>query len=356
MKILCIDTYYPAFLSSLPQMTGKYEDELSSLLSLGFGTFDAYSFYLRAEGHDVVDVIANYEPLQRLWARENAFPDGIAWTMSLETIMAEQVERFRPDVIFLQDAGHISTSMLQLWKSEGYMVAAQCSCALSPRVDVASIDVIFTSLPTHISGFKRFTQAEYLPLAFDPRMTPVESERDIDISFVGGVGRESHWMAGTDVLEEIAKEFGPRFHWYGYGIENLKQYSALRACFRGSAFGKEMYSIYGRSRIVVNRHGEIAQGFTNNLRCFEATGCGALLMTEKSYNSENLFPVDTVGTYRDAKELISKIHHFLNNEAGRRLVAKFGQIHTLTHHTYDIRMKTVSSVLSDRLSRREVRA
>ena len=50
-----------------------------------------------------------------------------------------------------------------------------------------------------------------------------------------------------------------------------------------------MYKVYGRSKIVINRHGEVAQGFANNMRMFEATGMGALLMTGQSPNLSDFF-------------------------------------------------------------------
>ncbi len=341
-RILIIDTAYPDFLMSLPFLSADYNAELAKYMSYGFGTFDAYSHYLKAAGWETVDVIANHNLLQRLWAVENGYPQ----TTDLKEILRAQVEQFQPDVIFLQDIGHIPLEQLRQWKRLGYFIAAQCSCALSPNVDVRLIDVIFTSLPAHVDSFNVVGGcAVYLPLAFDPRMKPEETARDIDISFVGGVGRHSHWSAGTDALEIVAAHFGERFEWYGYGLNNLQADSDLRDCYRGTAWGREMYSIYGRSKVVVNRHGEIANGFTNNLRCFEAAGCGALLVTESSKNLYELFPKKGVVEYSNGRQLCDVVEMALFEETFRAEIAKKGSDHVLANHTYANRMKMVSSVL-----------
>jgi hypothetical protein len=46
-----------------------------------------------------------------------------------------------------------------------------------------------------------------------------------------------------------------------------------------------MYRVLARSGIVVNRLGPVAEGAANNMRLFEATGAGALLLTEAALTS-----------------------------------------------------------------------
>jgi hypothetical protein len=264
----------------------------------------------------------------------------------------QQIVTFSPDVVFIQDLSFFDAATLAMLRSR-YLLAGQCSCPMPSADRVSQMQVLFTSFPHYVDRFKALgVQAEYLPLAFDPRMKPAETERDLDISFVGGVGRQSHWEAGTDALEAVAAYFGERFHWYGYGLDNLPEASALRKCYRGTAWGREMYSIYGRSKVVINRHGEVAEGYANNLRMFEATGCGAMLVTEAAPNMDELFP-DGALKYSNISELIALTGHALEFSAQNPDVfesnRRMAQSRTLNNHTYDIRMKTVSAVLSDRL-------
>jgi spore maturation protein CgeB len=320
------------------------------MLDQAFGTSDFWSYRLRALGHECVDVIANHEALQELWARETNWYTGDR--------LEAQVAAFDPEVVFLQDVGYVKARQITDWKRAGRLVAAQCSCPWPGDENLRLLDCVFTSFPHYVERFKvlGIPRVEYMPLAFDLRMLIecIEPERDLDICFVGGLGRESHWKYGTDVMEAVAQRFGKRFHWYGYGIENVSQKSALYDCWRGFAWGRQMYSLYSRSKIVITRHGEVAQGFTNNLRVFEATGMGALLFTEESPNLQALFPRGTVVSYSGIDDLCFAIQHYLDHEDEARRIAAAGQRHTLENHTYDKRMKQVSEVLTECLEAKQV--
>jgi hypothetical protein len=354
-KIFILDTCYPDFLKTLPpvDMQSVYSLELRKVMDRGFGTSDFYSHALKMLGWQAFDCIGNYYDLQRLWMLANftyaPFEDERAAVL-------QQIAKFNPDVVFIQDLSFFDAKTLATLRAR-YLLAGQCSCPMPTADRVSQFHVLFTSFPHYVDRFKALgVQAEYLPLAFDPRMKPAEAERDLDISFVGGVGRQSHWEAGTDALEAVAAYFGDRFHWYGYGLDNLPADSALRKCYRGTAWGREMYAIYGRSKVVINRHGEVAEGYANNLRMFEATGCGAMLMTEEARNLEDLFPRACVSTYRNSHELLVLAEAALNHWETWAPAAKWAQRHTEDFHGYSDRMATVDAVLSERLARREVHA
>lgn len=350
MRILIADTAYPEFLKTVPVGGGTYDEELQRYMSNQFGTFDAYSRNLRALGHECIDVISNHDQLQRLWAQEY-----------MHDILDRQIRFHEPDVLFLQDL-----SLKPFFKERPPIVAAQCSCAFDDS-DARRCDVIFTSLPTHVPRIEALgVRAVYNPLAFEPdvlnrlcwcsginddglpRMDIVcplcDARRIHDVVFIGGVGAPSHWKRGMEVLETVAREL-PTFKWWGYGVETLPADSALRAKYQGQAWGLDMYRIMLQSKMVLNRHGEVADGYANNMRLFEATGCGAMLLTEDAPNIDDFFNGTEAVTYTSASEAVFKIQYFLENEEERAWIAQNGQARTLTEHTYEKRMKTVSDTL-----------
>lgn len=338
MRVMLIDTVYPDFLKTVPfDPESTYESNLAALLEQQFGSADFFSRHLRAQGWDAVDVIANHERLQQQWMQENGGADG-------ESPLLRQIRLFSPDVVFLQDLSLVETLR---GHSGNYLIAAQCSCAM--KDDQARFcDVIFSSFPFYVPRIEALgLKAVYLPLAFEPSVLEgPQPERDIDISFVGGVGKELHWKQGTDVLEAVAAAFPDRFQWWGYGLDRLPGSSPLRACYKGEAWGRGVYSVYSRSKIVLNRHGEVAEGFAQNLRMYEATGCGALLITD---NQTDLFDASEISTYRKAAEAIELVDYFLKSSTHRESVALNGQLRTLRDHTYAQRMKVVSEVLTGML-------
>jgi len=71
------------------------------------------------------------------------------------------------------------------------------------------------------------------------------------------------------------------------------------------------------------------------MRCFEATGCGAMLITEKSKNIEYYFEPDKeCVTYIDEEELIEKIRYYQSHDDEREKIARAGHRRTMADHTY----------------------
>jgi len=348
MKIAILDSYYPEVIKAIPfDPSCSYESQLAAVLGRQFGTAAFYSNNLRALGHECIDIITNHP--------------GLMSMRSLES----QLSEFQPDVVFLQD---LSIE----FNYKPALVAAQFSCPWAGDRNVQKAQIAFTSFPHYVPRIEALgVKAVYLPLAFEPSIldyeqidvrdvddvgprfingSVIERKRDIDISFVGGVGRSLHWQQGTDVLEAVAAAFPERFQWWGYGLDRLSADSPLRRCYKGEAWGRAMFDIYRRSKIVVNRHGEVAEGFANNMRMYEATGCGALLLTD---NQTDLFEEgNEILTYRSTDDAVQKLRQFADRPPEYSLgrdIAHFGQQRTLRDHTYAQRMKTISEVLTGML-------
>jgi len=352
-RICIVDTYYPEFLFNWKlSPDSSYEDELQRLLAFSFGTSDFYSRNLRALGWEILDIIANYTALQDRWARENG-----CRSTNLPEIALRQIEAFKPDVVFLQDISFFNTVSLA-GLQQAYLLAGQCSCPFPLADKVRQCEVLFTSFPHYVKKFQELgVKAHYLPLAFEPdvltRLGTEEPERDLDCVFVGGIG--FHWTDSLPLLETLAREI-PTMQFWGYGYENLPRESPIRAKFRGPAWGLDMDRILRRAKIVVNRHGAVAGPYANNLRMFEATGCGALLFTEWRKNLDDFFTGHEVIPYQNPEEAARLVRHYLDHWMLGKSIAESGQQKTLKDHTYAQRMPTVSSVLQECLQSRHITA
>lgn len=342
MKIAILDTHYPDFTKSLNR-AGSYQDRLGQTLQRFFGTADFYSRHLRMFGWQTIDVIANDEGLQQVWANEHGHSGA-----SLEAIALQQIADFGPDVVFLQDLSFCSSTTLEYLRRR-YVLAGQCSCPMPRRENVEQFHVLFTSFPHYIEPFRQLgVRAEFLPLAFDPLIlerTVIPESRTISVSIVGGYGR--HWQVDelyTKLAEQTPIEF------YGYGFDSAP--AAVRSRYRGQAWGLDMYSIYLRSHIVFNRHGSVSAGYSNNLRMFEATGCGAVMMTEYSPNLSDYFSDGECVSYINADDALSRIHYLLAHPVELQKIASAGQKATIASHTYFHRMPKVNEVLKECLALR----
>jgi spore maturation protein CgeB len=94
-----------------------------------------------------------------------------------------------------------------------------------------------------------------------------------------------------------------------------------------------------QSYITINRHIDVAGEYANNMRLFEATGCGALLFTDNKKNLNDIFVEGKeVIAYTSSSDLIDKIQYFFSHRQEGEAIAKAGQARTLKDHTYTIRM------------------
>ncbi len=272
-------------------------------MSLRFGTSDAYSHALTELGHEATELVANCSPLQRAWARETRAPrcplalisrGGRAQRVALLMIALSQVRAWRPDVVYVQDLWFFPRPVLARLRQHARLIAGQIASPSPPRRrTLRGYDLVVTSFPHFVRTFEALgVDSAYLPLAFDARVLDAlrargvdpslsPAERPIAVAFVGGVDARVH-ERGVRLLE-CAVQVSDLQIW-GYGRETLPLSSPLRAHHHGQAWGLDMYEILARSRIVLNRHIAAAGGYANNMRLYEATGAGALLVTDHGRN------------------------------------------------------------------------
>ena len=357
MRILVIDTCYPAFLAAHygrnPGLAERpYAEQWQALMDTFFGTADSYSHHLARLGHEAHEVVLNCGPLQRAWAREHRLLLP-AWSIRrgalAEAIVLGQARNFRPDVVHVQNLHALGgRALAELGRPPVRLVGQIASAAPSAR-RLRAFELVLTSFPHYVERFRRIgVQAEYLPLAFDERVLGLlEDERapaeQHGAVFVGALNRRRH-RRGNALLERAARRASIDF--WGYGPRGWPRDSPIRRNYRGEAWGLGMYRVLRAARIAVNRHiGEAAE-FANNMRLYEATGVGTMLLTDAKANLGDLFePGREVVTYSSADELADAVDHYLRHHSERRAIARAGQQRTLREHTYRKRMEELVAIL-----------
>src|SRR5688572_28858702 len=156
MDILILDTYYPAFLRDFYRGNAAaglpYREARQRLLDQCFGVSDFYSRHLRENGFEAEEVIANCAPLQLGWAREHDFranavarylpqtwparsllvDELLARSGALHAIVAEQIRRAKPAVLFAFDLSFIPPALMRTIKPHVKLVVGQIASPLPP--------------------------------------------------------------------------------------------------------------------------------------------------------------------------------------------------------------------------------
>jgi spore maturation protein CgeB len=361
MRVLIVDTYYGAFLRSHyeanPRLARQsWSEQRASLLGSCFGTSDFYSSNLRTLGHDAQETIPNCAPLQLAWLKENGRPrsplasvPGRIGEAALRRLLVRQVERLRPDVVYVQDAEWLGAPAAKELAARSRLLVAQHAATVSRPEAFAPYDLVISSLPNLVDQFRSGgLEAEYLPLAFEPSVLDrLETREAHSIVHVGGYG-PIHAERNA-LLEEVARRVPVDF--YGYALDGIPETSPIRLRYRGEAWGLDMYAIRAASRVTLTKHIDAVAGpFANNATLFEATGVGTCLLVDERANLGDLFvPGREVATYADVDTCVSKIEDLFENEAERSAIAAAGQRRTLRDHTWRTRMEELASLLESRL-------
>jgi spore maturation protein CgeB len=356
MRFLILDTCYPTFLRAHYArnrgLEGRpYAEQWRALMDTFFGTADAYSHALGELGHEAHEIVANAAPLQEAWAREHGSRSSLPFRLRRERLVQEQSEEFAPDIVYVQNLKFFSRRLLGRLRSRGALIVGQIATEPPPLSKLRAFDLVLTSFPHFVERFRAAgVPSEYLRIGFDPRVlgrleTEGAARERHGAVFVGALGRTQH-ATGSAIFDRAAARAPIEF--WGYGADAWPESSPIRQRYNGEAWGIDMFRIMYESRVSLNRHGDVAERYANNMRLYEATGVGTMLLTDEKDNLGELFaPGRELVTYRDENELVERVNHYLQHDRERREIAAAGQARTLREHTYGHRVKELLAILRD---------
>lgn len=367
MRVLILNTDYEAFLDDLyagnPGLAQRSFDQQMEVRNASlFGVADFYSEGFKANGVEAAEVHLNNKAMQLRWAAERGLkvdaadktrPRGIfarvhrlfgqhqkltpqlaAMPDWARDVMIAQIEEFQPDVILNQVMHFVSAESLRSLVAKRCLLVGQIAAPWHWPDDDRRYDLVVTSLPNFVDQFKqRGVRTFYNQLGFSPQVlaSVPETARDLAVTFVGTLSSQHNDR--IRLLEFLAERTSLNI--WGTGIEEVSKESPIHSCYRGQAWGRDMFAIFRRSKIVINQHIGVAGRFANNMRLYEATGCGATLVTDRKVNLHELFDVGSeVIDYADPAECLAKIEGLLDQPTQCASVGNSGQMRTCRDHTY----------------------
>jgi hypothetical protein len=370
MKILFVDTLYSSVLDGLgylsaPSPDDSFEDLSKTLKEQKFAAGDMFAGELEELGHEVSVFYVNSLRSQAAWSLSKlgqSIPIRPArwrhWQLlsripilgqilhnrsELVSVLMNQIQNTKPDVVYVLNINFLNQKLIRDIKSLGILVVGQIASPLPPKKMLIDYDHIFSAHPGQVKQFLQLgVSSSWLPLAFDAEhyehMT-LEGwpERTRDVTFVGTFGR--HQKNTAPLLTAIAREI-PTLEIFTFApAHKLKKYGLDRN-LKGKAWGAKMHRVFAESKIVINRHGAVADGYSVNYRLFEGTGMGALVVTERGKNTSDLFePGKEILTYESVDEAVKVTKKALADFETYSKLAKAGQRRTLTQHTFKSRAK-----------------
>lgn len=408
MKIVKITSFYREFLQSYYNnnpniLSQNYDFQYNHIMSQGYGWANYFEKHFASIGVECIEIVYNAEILQKSWAEK--------YNINYNNhILLQQIKYYQPDVVFFQDIVAFSGDFVKEIRTQVpniKLIFGHCCSPFSNDrfVDYSQYDFLITCAPFVDIFRKNNIKCYEFAHGFEASQLNIIKENNnydlIDFVFFGSFlyvnNKEFHENRAL-IIEELLKNktnlkiYSSNFvvdtnfsyfsklgaYWTATTLKNcglksvarklpiVKKFVNLNEAVKKQSFSKEfvnsvikenhygfeMLKILSKSRIGFNVHGGIAGDFAANVRMFEVTGVGSLLLTDHKKNIKDYFEPDfEIVTYKNAEECIEKVNYLLNHEDERMKIAKAGQLRCLNSHSIKNRVEYLKEILDKEIKK-----
>jgi spore maturation protein CgeB len=267
--------------------------------------------------------------------------------LSYNVYFKKEYDDYQPDILFLIKGSILQPETVEYARKKSLVILWMMDSIYLNHTSYIlrnKVDHIFLFEETEIPKLEaEGIKAYFLPLALDESIYyPIESEKDIDLLFVGAL-----YHNRIELLNKIIKHFPDK---------KIKIYGNLFSLWRKPFkyfFRKDKHiytnknvqpaglnKLYSRSKVCLNiHHTQSVNGV--NQRFFEILGARALQLTDdKLYVKENFSPNDVL-IYNNVEELIATIKNVFSNYFFYAEVLQNGYQKVLERHTFTKRVQSL---------------
>ncbi|HRJ70667.1 MAG TPA: glycosyltransferase [Terrimicrobiaceae bacterium] len=344
-----------AFYGANPELraSGSYAQIQQALFADAFNALHLFGEDMPQFGYASAVAVPNDPVAQHKWKSEYAphlkrgpgkdVPPPGAYgkflTDDLLEILIEQVNQFRPDVIYLQDPVGFDGRFLGMLKQRPSLVIGWRAAGIPKSCEWRDIDFLVSNHQPSLDEARRLGvrwQERLLPgfpAWIAGAMRP--SDERCDVMFAGNVSYEH--KTRMRILTHLAgaplrSERDISIHYHTDPEPTLP--SGICMLAQRQLWGLEMFQGLRNGRIALNVHIDLAGREAANMRLFEATGAGAFLLTDHKPNIADYFePGREVETFQTPSEMMEKIFYYLDHPEKRHAIATAGQQKTLRNFT-----------------------
>jgi spore maturation protein CgeB len=377
-KILRISSVYPTLINDLKKKIDYknlgYEELLKKIFDQKYSVSNNLTKNFNKKGYKCVEIINNINFLQKKWYKKYGSKK------SNEDILTQQIKFYKPSIIFIANVNLISKKKIDELRKLNFIKLIFCfHCApISKKMikNFSNIDFILTCTEGYKKKFSKVTgKPVFLIQHAYSNETVIKynsRKRDIDVTFIGSlfINKKLH-LERIEIIYDLLKKFDNRFiainfsnyffiHLIIFIMKSLFNkdfykknllYKLMFVYFFSNKpiFGTSMFEIFNKSKILVNMHIEDTK-YAGNMRLFEGTGSGCLLLTDKKKDLKKLFKLNhEIVVYKDKDDLITKIKFFLKNNITLSRIAKNGRNKTLKSHNYEKRLNILDKIIKKNL-------
>ena len=355
LKIIQLESFYTHYLNQIYENNAQlknlsFHDQINYLLNTGFSAGQNFVPFLNPQKWETHYIVLNNTWAQVKWAQSNGKLD----VNSLSEILLHQINHIEPDVLFISDVPGFDFSLISQFKRRP-LIVAWLATVVNHQLPWHEIDVILsgisdirnTIVKLGAKSAEKFMSAA--PYHFIANKSHIKSK---NIAFAGSffpgihddrarqMDRLSHHITDCSIDVYTANQF------------ELSPESKIN--FFQPVYGNDLVNTYANYNIVLDARGnfdlskEKVLAETANMRIFEATKAGALLITENSPNLCEYFEINQeIVTYNNFDELKDKLSYYsrFENENKLKSIAHKGRIRTINEHSIESRANWLEEIL-----------
>lgn len=280
--------------------------------------------------------VANDESLQRRWAQEKGMPRKA----DLDSILLAQIEEHRTEVFYTLSTTVVDSALAR--RMPGCVRAKIGFHAAPYHGHDMSGYLMVNNFPTLLAEYRALgLKTAYFAPSHDPSLDRQgqDSRRDIDVLFVGTFSRWHTQRAGP--LEAVAalqtkykivysltrsrmnRLAETPFGWAG-PLKGHRRPRAVRAITVAPVFGQDYNRLLCRAKIVLNGAGDIGGEDRGNMRCWEALGARAMMVSDAGNYPDGWTDGETMRTYANPEDAAAVIESALRSPVETARIAKAG--------------------------------
>jgi hypothetical protein len=258
----------------------------------------------------------------------------------LSSILLAQIEHHRSEVFYNLDPMRYGSSFAR--KLPGCVKRAICwRAAPSGNTDLSGYDLVVGNFPAILDDWQRKgCRVAYFVPGHDPEIDQYADNRkeEVDLVFVGGFSRHHSRRSAALLAAALTPGIEARFHLedgrltqlanlmpFMLGLRRHSHPAEIRAVRSGPVYGRDLYEALASARIVLNGAVDMAGPDRGNMRCFEATGAGALLLTDAGNYPAGFVGGKTMLTYSSPEEIPTIIKGALSDPDRMKMIAIAGR-------------------------------
>ena len=355
LKIIQLESFYTHFLNQLYESDKQLKDlpfhtQINYLLNTGFSAGQNFVPFLNPQRWETHYIVLNNTWAQVRWANEN----GKLSVKSLSEILLLQINEIQPDVLFISDVPGFDFSLISQFKRRPLIVAWLAN-VINHQLPWHEIDVILsgiTDIRNEILKLGAKASEKFMSAAPYHFMANRHQMRLNNIAFAGSFFPGMHDDRARQ-MERLSHNISDA--WIDVYTANrfeLSEGSHLQ--FFEPVYGNDLVNTYSNYSMVLDARGnfdlskEKVLAETANMRIFEATKAGSLLITENSPNLSEYFKINQeIITYNDFDELKDKINYYIRpvNQDARETIARNGRNRTIKDHSIESRANWLEKIL-----------